>query len=292
MDAAIDFSAAARAADLDGLAIRRVLPLARRRSVGPFVFLDHIGPTDFPPGAGFDVPPHPHIGLATVTYLFSGEILHRDSLGYKQAIRPGDVNWMVAGSGIVHSERTRAAIRSAGQHLHGLQCWLALPQTLAECDPTFSHFPASQLPEMERPGVRLRLILGSALGLRSPVPVASPTFYLVAECSAGADLPVPADHAERAGYIVSGEVEADGQIFGAGALLVVKPGADLQLKIHAAGRVALFGGDPLDGPRLMWWNFVAASRERLARAREDWSAGRFPPIPGEGAGVPLPESGH
>ncbi len=278
-----------------GFKVRRVLPSARRRMVGPFIFLDQMGPEILAQGRGFDVAPHPHIGLATVTYLFSGELLHRDSLGTVQAIRPGAVNWMTAGRGIAHSERTPHEMRAAGSDLFGIQSWVALPLRHEEIDPAFAHHDATDLPVVEDDGLRVRLIAGELFGARSPVSTLSEMFYADAELGAGARLPVPSEHEERAAYVVEGAVtlSGDGETFGAGQLMVFKPGAEITLEAgeSAPARVMLLGGEPLEGGRHIWWNFVSSSTERIEQAKEDWKAGRFAPVPEETEFIPLPESG-
>src|SRR3954454_23609840 len=279
-----------RRRDLGGFEVRRILPYGGGRMVGPFIFLDHMGPVQFASGTGIDVRPHPHICLATVTYLFEGEIEHRDSLGIVQTIRPGEVNWMTAGSGIAHSERTGAALRAQGHTLHGLQSWVALPLDAEETEPAFHHFSASQLPVHRQDGVVVRLIAGNAFDLRSPVPVFSSMFYADVVMQAGASLAMPDDHAERAAYIVEGEVEVDGSTFAAGSLLLFEEGKSARLRAVDASRVAVLGGAPLEGPRHIWWNFVASSAERIERAKSDWAKGRFARIPGETEFIPLPPS--
>ena len=280
---------------VDGFKVRRVLPSARRRMVGPFIFLDQMGPEILSAGRGLDVAPHPHIGLATVTYLFTGEILHRDSLGTVQAIRPGEVNWMTAGSGIAHSERTPPPLRATGSNLFGIQSWVALPRGVEETEPAFAHHDAAELPVVEGEGKRVRLITGSLYGARSPVRTLSKMFYADVELEAGARLPVPTEHEERAAYVVEGAVtlSSDGGIFEAGQLLVFKPGAEMTLEAHgpSPARLMLLGGEPMDGRRHIWWNFVSSSSERIEQAKEDWKAGRFAPVPEETEFIPLPESG-
>jgi redox-sensitive bicupin YhaK (pirin superfamily) len=278
----------ARARDIGGFSVRRSLPAARRRMVGPFIFLDHMGPAGFAPGEGIDVHPHPHINLATVTYLFEGEILHHDSLGCRQTIRPGDVNWMVAGRGIVHSERTAPETRAAGQRLHGIQSWVALPTDAEEAAPGFNHHPTASLPVIERGGAAMRLIAGDAFGARSPVAVRSPTVYLDATAPAGASIPVP-DAPERAAYVVEGMISLDGEAHGPGTMLVLNGAGDVALTVDEAARVMLLGGAPVDGPRHIWWNFVSSDPARIERAKGDWREGRFPAIEGEDDLVPLPE---
>ena len=280
---------------VDGFKVRRVLPSARRRMVGPFIFLDQMGPEILSAGRGLDVAPHPHIGLATITYLFTGELLHRDSLGTVQPIRPGEVNWMTAGRGIAHSERTPREMRAAGSNLFGIQSWVALPLRHEEDAPAFAHHGAGELPLVEGEGKRVHLITGSLYGARSPVRTLSEMFYADAELEAGARLPVPADQEERAAYVVEGEVtlSGDGGAFGAGQLLVFKPGAEITLAApkSSSARVMLLGGEPMDGRRHIWWNFVSSSSERIEQAKEDWKAGRFAPVPEETESIPLPESG-
>jgi redox-sensitive bicupin YhaK (pirin superfamily) len=276
----------------DGFQVRRALPNTQRRMVGPFVFLDQMGPSRLAPGQGLDVRPHPHIGLATVTYLSEGEILHRDSLGSVQAIRPGDVNWMTAGRGIVHSERSPAEARTEGPALAGLQCWVALPQALEECAPAFVHHPAASLPVAESGGTWARVIAGRSHGLTSPVATLSPMFYVELKLQPGARFELAPDYAERAVYIVEGRLDlgADG-VHEPGRLIVFKPGGSVVL--GSAGpaplRAMLLGGEPMDGPRYLSWNFVASSAERLQQAADDWRAGRFPQVPGETEFIPMPD---
>jgi redox-sensitive bicupin YhaK (pirin superfamily) len=279
-----------RKRDLGGFEVRRILPFGGGHMVGPFIFLDHMGPVTFAAGQGIDVRPHPHVCLATVTYLFDGEIEHRDSLGVVQTIRPGDVNWMTAGRGIVHSERTAAPLRAAGHKLHGLQSWVALPRSDEETDPAFHHFPARQLPLRDAGGVRLRLIAGEAFGLRSPVQVFSQMFYVDATCNSGATLELPIEHAERAAYVVEGSIEIEDRTFAQGTLLVFIEGEDVRLRATSASRVALLGGAPMESKRHIWWNFVASSPERIERAKHEWADGKFPPVPGETEFIPLPPS--
>ena len=273
----------------DGFQVRRALPAAARRAVGPFVFLDEMGPVTLPPGGGLDVRPHPHIGLATVTYLFEGEILHQDSLGVRQPIRPGDVNWMIAGRGIVHSERTPQALRERGHKAWGLQAWVALPQHEEERAPSFRHHPAAELPATARDGVDVRLIAGTFLGMRSPVQTLSPTFYAEVRLERDARFVLPPEHEERAAYIVEGSVSVDGQSFQRGRLLVFRPALQVVLESPTAPcRIMVLGGQTL-GPRHMWWNFVSSSKERIDLAKDDWKAGRFGSVPGDPEFIPLPE---
>lgn len=278
-----------RARDLGGFEVKRVLPFAQRRMVGPFVFLDQMGPVSFDPPAGMDVRPHPHIGLATVTYLFDGALLHRDSLGSEQVIRPGDVNWMTAGSGIAHSERTPGELRPAGAQLYGIQSWVALPAAMEERAPRFAHHGKLDLPVIEGEGLRVRLIAGALYGARAPVETASDLFHADAMMEPGARLEIPADWIERAAYLVSGAVTIGDQAFEAGQMMVLKPGAEIVLTATAASRLMLLGGEPLDGPRYIWWNFVSSSKERLEIAKADWRDGRFAAVPGETERIPLPE---
>lgn len=278
-----------RVHDLGGFTVRRVLPSAERRQVGPFVFLDHIGPARFAPGEGLDVRPHPHIGLSTVTYLFEGALMHRDSVGSEQVIRPGDVNWMTAGRGIVHSERTPSPEREDGHAMHGLQFWVGLPQRDEEVEPSFVHHPAAGLPEWDEGGVRLRLIAGSAFGRQAPTRVLSPLFFLDAQLPAGGSLAVPADYSERAMVVLSGDVRIGEETVEPGETLVFESAAPIVLESAGGARVGLFGGEPLEGPRRMWWNFVSSSPERIERAKDDWRAQRLGQVPGETEFIPLPE---
>jgi redox-sensitive bicupin YhaK (pirin superfamily) len=280
---------------VDGFKVRRALPSARRRMVGPFIFLDQMGPEILGGGRGLDVAPHPHIGLATVTYLFEGELLHRDSLGTVQAIRPGAVNWMTAGRGITHSERTPPELRPSGSNLFGIQSWVALPKRDEEAEPAFAHHGAEELPLLEGEGKRVRLIAGSLYGARSPVETLSEMFYADITLAGGARIPLPSEHEERAAYIVEGAVELSqgGGRFYAGQLLVFRPGDDVTLAAteSSSARLMLLGGEPLDGPRHIWWNFVSSSGKLIEQAKADWKAGRFAPVPEETEVIPLPESG-
>jgi len=290
VEPAVELEIASRPRDIgDGLTVARLLPSMKRRMVGPFIFFDHFGPVTMPAGGGMDVRPHPHINLATVTYLFDGEILHRDSVGSEQPIRPGAVNWMHAGRGIVHSERSPAAERKSGAHLHGLQLWVALPRAREEDDPGFQHHPAESLPEIERPGARLRLVAGSAYGATAPVNVASPLFYVDASLDRGAELELPGEHPRRALYVVDGAVELDGVTHRRGVMLVFREGARASVKALDPARVMLLGGADLDGPRHIYWNFVSSSQERIERAKTEWRERSFPRVPGdEEEFVPLP----
>jgi hypothetical protein len=279
----------------DGFIVMRVLPQVARRSIGPFVFFDYFGPVVFPPGKGVDVRPHPHIGLATVTYLFDGAQMHRDTLGSVQEIKPGDVNWMTAGRGIAHSERTGEELRARGHRLHGIQTWVGLPQKDQEAEPAFQHFPAADLPERDEKGVRLRMVTGEAFGLASPVKVFSPIFYAEAVFEPGGSLTVTPEHEERAIFIVEGELQIGGdnhgvETHGEGAMLFLEKGETVTLFGNSQARVMLLGGAPLDGPRHIWWNFVSSSRERIEQAKADWRDGKFGAIPGDDKEfIPLPE---
>lgn len=285
----VDLVIQPRARDIGSFSVRRSLPSARRRLVGPFIFFDHMGPVDFQPGQGIDVRPHPHIGLATVTYLFEGEILHRDSLGVVQPITPGAVNWMIAGKGIVHSERTDPDLRQRARRLHGIQTWVALPLDDEQCAPGFAHHPGETLPEISLPGVTLRLIIGTAFGHTSPVEALSPMFYLDAAVEAGAALRLPEEHAERAVYVVSGALTIAGQEFKDGSMIILEDAAAPEIIAGEKTRAMLLGGAPIDGARLIWWNFVASNDGLLEKAKADWKAGRFDTIPGETEFIPLPD---
>jgi redox-sensitive bicupin YhaK (pirin superfamily) len=274
--------------DIGDFEVRRLLPSTGQRMVGPFIFWDHFGPVTLPRGRGLDVRPHPHIGLATVTYLFEGEILHRDSLGCVQAIRPGAVNWMTAGRGIVHSERTDAARRLQDNRLHGLQIWLALPLEHEDAEPEFHHYPEGSLPVLQRGDAQLTLIAGEILGAASPVRVHSPLFYMETRLQAGQGFTVPAEYAEQAVYVVEGSLRIDGCKLQAHHLGVLESGDEPELRADTATRLAIFGGESV-GKRHLWWNLVASSRERIRQAAERWAAGGFEPVPGEDEFIPLPE---
>ncbi|MBI1179435.1 MAG: pirin family protein [Alphaproteobacteria bacterium] len=288
MPSSIDIVIEPRGRDLGGFEVRRILPHARRRMVGPFVFLDHLGPATFAPGTGIDVRPHPHIGLATVTYLFEGEMLHRDSLGAVQNIMPGDVNWMTAGRGIVHSERTAPEARARGFRIHGIQSWVALPLEAEETEPSFHHHPKAALPEIDVEGVPMRLIAGTAYGAESPVRTFSPTFYLDAAMPAGAAFDLTDEHEERAVYVAEGSVSVEGADYPAGRMMVCAPGAAVTLASPDGARLMLLGGAGI-GPRHIWWNLVSSRPTRIEQAKDDWKAGRFAPVPGETEYIPLPE---
>ena len=280
----------ARPRDLGGFVVGRVLPSPARRLVGSFIFFDHLGPADLAPGRGIDVRPHPHIGLATVTYLFDGEIVHRDSLGSQQSIRPGDVNWMTAGRGIVHSERTGAEARRAGSRLDGLQLWVALPLANEEADPNFHHHPAATLPSLDIAGARVRVLAGTAYGERSPVETFAPPLCADVAMPAGCALPVPGEHEERAAYVAGGSITCGSDGAGPGRMLVFARGADVVLRATDDARIVLIGGTPIDGERHIWWNYVSSSKARIEQAKHDWREGRFPRIPGDDVEfIPLPE---
>ncbi|CAN5128528.1 pirin family protein [soil metagenome] len=275
----------------DGFTVRRALPSQHRRMVGPFIFFDQMGPAAFTDGNGLDVRPHPHIGLATVTYLLEGEILHRDSLGSVQAIRPGEVNWMTAGRGIVHSERTSPEVRASGGSLYGLQTWVALPSAAEEVEPGFVHHKANEIPVAEDAGAKITVIAGNSDGLVSPVKTFSDMVYADIILADGARYQVKAEHVERAVYVVSGDVEVTGQTggFAAGELVVFKPGAEIVLKAKGATRLMLLGGEPLPEQRHIFWNFVSSRPERIEQAKADWKAQRFAAVPAESEFIPLPE---
>ncbi len=287
---AIEMVIVARTRDLGGFSVRRSLPAARRRLVGPFIFFDHLGPMRFPPGRGIDVRPHPHIGLATVTYLFEGELFHRDTLGSARSIQPGDVNWMTAGRGIAHSERTSPAVRASGHAYHGIQAWVALLHSAEEGEPSFVHHPQATLPSFEKAGAAVRLIVGEAYGARSPVETTWPTLYLDVRLDAGVSFELPDAIEERAAYVATGSVECDDGVFGPGDMVVFASGARGSVRAIDASQLLVIGGAAMDGPRHIEWNFVSSSAERIARAKDDWKHGRFPKIPGDDVEfIPLPE---
>lgn len=287
---ALDLIVVPRTRDLgDGFAVRRALPHGKRQMIGPFIFFDHFGPVQFLAGKGMDVRPHPHIGLATVTYLFDGRIMHRDSEGNIQEIAPGAMNLMTAGRGIAHSERTPDVQRADGQSMLGLQSWIALPKGREEIAPSFQHYDASVLPTVSDNGVRARIIAGSAFGAQAPVEMVSPWFYVEVTAKAGSSVPLDADHEERAIYVVDGEIEIAGERHAGPRLLIFRPGDRITARITADTRMMLLGGDALEGPRHIWWNFVSSSKERIEQAKADWTAGRFEAVPGEHEFIPLPE---
>jgi len=272
--------------DLGEFTVRRALPSPERRAVGPFIFFDHMGPAEFPPDEGIQVRPHPHIGLATVTYLFEGEIIHRDSLGYVQPIQAGAVNLMTAGRGIVHSERAGEDLKTTSR-LHGIQTWMALPTDEEECDPAFVHYPAEELPGFEHEGVAVRVIMGEASGHQSPVAAQAPTLYLECKMPKGSVLTMPMDYDEVAAYVVSGAVLVDGQQLTGGLLAVACPGIPVRLEAIEESHVMIIGGEN-QGERHLWWNLVSSSRERIEQAKQDWQKNRFDPVPGEHEFIPLP----
>jgi len=281
----------ARAHDLGGLIVGRVLPTAQRRSIGPFVFLDHMGPAKFEPGAGFDVRPHPHIGLATLTYLFEGEQIHRDSLGTMQPIRPLDVNLMISGRGITHSERATAAMREHGGGMHGLQFWLALPEHEEDCAPSFHHADACDLPLIEDEGFRGRVAVGSCAGKDSPIVFPAPAMLVDLSIDESAEAVIPLEQHEYGVYVADGAVMIDDTLLPARTLAVLERASEVRMRAHEPSRVAVFGGLPLEKPRKMYWNFVATDDARIERAKEDWRDRRFPVIPGDDVEfIPLPET--
>jgi redox-sensitive bicupin YhaK (pirin superfamily) len=280
-----------RTVDLGDFAVRRALPSARSRMVGPFIFFDHFGPAEFKAGAGIDVRPHPHIGLATVTYLFDGEIMHRDSLGTAAPIKPGEVNWMTAGRGIVHSERTGAELRATGSPIHGLQMWVALPQAKEEMEAAFAHHETAEFPMVQDDGKTVRVVVGSLYGAASPVPVVHETFFGDVHLQAGRRLPLDADHEERALYVIDGVIDIAGDKFEPGRLLVFKPGDRIDVTAVSNAHVVILGGAPMDGLRHIWWNFVSSRKERIEQAKADWKAGHFNKVPGDEIEfIPLPEN--
>jgi redox-sensitive bicupin YhaK (pirin superfamily) len=280
-----------RARDLgDGFQVRRALPAAQRQMVGPFIFFDQMGPAVFRDGRGLDVRPHPHIGLATVTYLFDGALIHRDSLGTVGRIEPGEVNWMTAGSGIVHSERSPIEERTGGGRLFGIQIWVALPRRHEETAPSFAHFGSDQLPRLEDGGARIRLIAGSLFGARSPVPTRSEMFYADVMLEEGAVVALKAEHDERAAYVVEGRLEVGSALLEAGDLPVFRRSGEVLLRAAEPSRLLLFGGEPMDGPRHIVWNFVSSSPERIQQAKDDWRAQRFARVPDETEFIPLPDN--
>ena len=279
-----------RVRDLGGFEVRRALPSIGKKMVGPFIFFDQMGPSEFLLGEGMDVRPHPHIGLATVTYLFDGQIMHRDSLGTEMAIEPGAVNWMTAGKGIVHSERTAPEEKAKGPRLFGIQTWVALPKTDEETAPAFSHTGKSDLPVVTGDNASVRLILGSMYGESAPVKTFTPMFYGDATLAEGTSLPLDPDYDERGIYTVSGEIEIAGDRFGPGKLLVFKPGDRITVRAVTNARFMMLGGDTMDGPRFIWWNFVSSSKERIEQAKADWKQKRFDTVPGdEEEFIPLPD---
>src|SRR6185436_13899655 len=283
--------------DLGGFVVRRLLPASRHRAVGPFVFFDHFGPTGLAAAQGVDVRPHPHINLATVTYLFAGEMVHRDSLGSHQTIVPGDINWMTAGRGIVHSERTGPELRASGHTVHGIQLWVGLPREDEETAPAFHHHPVETLPELRQPGVDIRVLVGEAFDRRSPVKTFSRLAYVDVSLQAGASLELPDGLGERGAYVVDGEVICGAERAARWHMLLFRPGHRAHVRAEVASRFVLLAGDPFPEPRHIWWNFVSSSEARIEQAKRDWSErrgapdGPFPLVPGdEQEFIPLPES--
>jgi redox-sensitive bicupin YhaK (pirin superfamily) len=286
---AIEHVIVPRARDLGGFEVRRALPAAEKQMIGPFIFFDQMGPAEFLIGGGIDVRPHPHIGLATVTYLFEGEVYHRDSLGSSLAIRPGEVNLMTAGRGIVHSERETSEAKAAPRRLFGIQAWAALPKSHEEAAPAFAHHGTDELPRIAGDGKRVRLVMGSAYGARSPVAFPHESLFAEAVLAPGAVLPLDPDYDERAVYVASGEIDIAGDAFGEGRLLVFKPGDRISILANTQSRLMLLGGEPMDGARHIWWNFVSSSKERIEQAKEDWRSKRFALVPGDDKEfIPLP----
>ena len=287
---ALDLVIVPRTRDLgDGFAVRRALPHGRRQMVGPFIFFDHFGPVQFVSGKGMDVRPHPHIGLATVTYLFDGAIMHRDSEGNVQEIAPGAMNLMTAGRGIAHSERSPDVQRASGQKMLGLQSWIALPKGSEEIAPSFQHYAAESLPTVADRGFTARIIAGNAFGKASAVKMVSPWFYVEVAIEEGATVPLDPDHEERAIYVIDGEVEIAGDRFEGPRMLIFRPGDAITVRALRASRMMFLGGDALEGPRHIWWNFVSSSQERIEQAKADWKSGRFAAVPSEHEFIPLPE---
>jgi len=275
--------------DLGEFSVGRLLPNEQRQRVGPFIFFDHIGPAEFPPGKGVNVRSHPHVGLATITYLFTGKMLHRDSLGHVQEIRPGEVNWMTAGRGIVHSEKVTDEILASGQHLHGLQVWVALPTEREAIEPRFEHYAADGIPFVDKDGARIRVVVGTAFGHTSPVRTESETLYTEIELDEGASVELPQTE-ELGVFVINGDVVVGGQAVVPGTLAVLKPNARAGLSAASQAHVMVCGGATLAGERILWWNFVSSSRATLEQAKRDWRNGRFPNVPGETDFIPLPDS--
>lgn len=288
VDTVVDLVVGPRLRSLEGLTVNRVWPIPRRRLIGPFVFLDHMQPTGLAAGVGLDVPPHPHIGLATVTWLFDGELMHADSLGIRQLIRPGELNWMTAGRGITHSERTPPDERARASRVHGVQAWVALPVAAEPGEPSFEHVGADAMPRFEHEGCDLTLIAGAAFGERAPVATASPLFYLEAHLPAGRALDLPIELGQRGIYIVAGSIAIDGRDYAAGRILVLADDRACRIEAREAASLMLLGGAPLEGERAIWWNFVSSDPAAIEAAKADWAAGRFPPVPGDDGYMPLP----
>lgn len=278
-----------RAADIGNFMVGRLLPFRQKRAVGPFVFIDHMGPAALNDHENIDVPPHPHIGLSTLTYLFEGAIMHRDSIGSEVEIRPGAVNWMTAGRGVVHSERTPEYLRHTDKHLHGLQIWVALPKELEECEPSFAHIEESEIPAWEQDGAYFKLIAGAAFGKQSPVPVHSPLYFLEIRCEQQTTITIGDDlFGESALYILNGSITSDGETFGPKQILIAKETKLCSFQLDENSTVYIFGGEPFPEEHFIHWNFVSSSKERLEQAKNDWIAQRFPKVPGETEFVPYP----
>jgi redox-sensitive bicupin YhaK (pirin superfamily) len=287
---AVEHIVVPRARDIGGFEVRRALPSTRKQMVGPFIFFDQMGPAALEAGKGIDVRPHPHIGLSTVTWLFEGQIFHRDSLGSALPINPGAVNWMTAGRGIVHSERTAPDERASEKRLYGIQSWVALPKDREEDAPDFNHHAADDLPIISDGGVMLRVIAGKMFGETSPVETASDMFYGEAVMHPGASMPLPPVFEERAIYVVSGQIRIAGDLFEGGQLLILRPGDAISIIATKVSRIMLLGGEPMDGPRHIWWNFVSSSKERIEQAKHEWRQGKFDIVPGDAEEfIPLPE---
>jgi redox-sensitive bicupin YhaK (pirin superfamily) len=288
---ALEMVVVPRSVDLDDFVVRRALPHSTRRTVGPYVFFDHFGPAEFRSGKGLDVRPHPHIGLSTLTYLYDGEIIHRDTLGVKAAIHPGEVNWMTAGRGIVHSERTAPERRVDGEPLHGLQLWIGMMSKDEEIDPGFWHLGGDELPIVNGEGKNVRVVAGKMFGAASSLRTTSETIFADISLEAGAAMPLDAEYEERAIYVSSGEIDISGDRFGTGQMLIFRPGDKITVKAEKPSRIAVVGGAPLDGPRYVWWNFVSSRKERIDQAKEEWKQGRFGRIDGDAIEfIPLPEN--
>ncbi|MFO0676969.1 MAG: pirin family protein [Polyangiaceae bacterium] len=289
-DRAVDRILEGHVKNLGAFDVVRSLPVVGTRNVGPFVFFDHFGPTELPPAVRADVRPHPHIGLATVSYLYEGAMMHRDNLGSVQRITPGDVNWMTAGRGIVHSERMPDEVKEKGGRLHGLQLWVALPVASAEVEPAFVHHPKETLPVTKEGRAEIKVLVGSAYGVASPVAVHAPTFYADFALPDGESIELPTDVVERGIYVVSGELRMGDRRFVRTAMVVLRKGERAIVHAHGAARFVVIGGDPLDGPRTIWWNFVSHSKERIEQAKADWRDRKFPAIPGDDDEfIPLPD---
>lgn len=274
--------------DLGGFSVRRFLPSKELANIGPFIFFDHLGPAIFPPGEGIDVRPHPHIGLATVTYVFSGEILHRDSLGHVQAIRPNEINWMTSGRGIVHSERTAPETRQQEQCLEALQLWVALPEEDQQCEPFFTHYPENSLPVIDTDATKIRVMIGAAFGVKAPVRTHSPTLYVEVQFKQEGRLTLPDHIEERAVYVVSGRVQVDGTSLPQHHMAVLHQNPGIELEATEPCRLVIIGGTDL-GKRTVWWNLVSSRKDLIEQAKQDWREGKFPKVPGETEFIPLPE---